>query len=143
MIIASLNDLDIPCCDIGNAYINTDCREKLWTVTGAEFGSKKGIIMIMAKALYGLKSSGAAWRAKLAETMKTMGYKSTQADTDVWIKRDVKSNRQDYYCYMLVYVDDDVLYVHHNPEIDMKLLSFYWLKDGVGSPSRYLGANIE
>ena len=99
--------------------------------------------MIMAKALYGLKSSGAAWRAKLAETMKTMGYKSTQADTDVWIKRDVKSNRQDYYCYMLVYVDDDVLYVHHNPEIDMKLLSFYWLKDGVGSPSRYLGANIE
>ena len=75
--------------------------------------------------------------------MKTMRYESTQADPDVWIKRDVKPNVQEYYCYMLVYVDD-VLHVHHNLEIDMKLLSsFYRLKDEVGSPRRYLGANIE
>ena len=75
--------------------------------------------------------------------MKTMGYESTQADPDVWIKRAVKPNGQEYYCYMLVYVDD-VLHVHYNPEIDIKLLSsFNRLKDEVGSPSRYLGANIE
>ena len=143
LLIASLNGLDISCCDIGNAYLNADCREKLWTVAGSEFGSEKGTVMIIARALYGLKSSGAAWRAKLAETMRTMGYVATQADPDVWIKRAVKPNGQEYYCYMLVYVDD-VLHVHHDPEIDMKLLSsFYRLKDGVGSPSRYLGANIE
>ena len=29
LLIASLNNLDISCCDIGNAYLNTDCREKL------------------------------------------------------------------------------------------------------------------
>ena len=72
-----------------------------------------------------------------------MGCVATQADPDVWIKRTVKPNGQEYYCYMLVYVND-ILHVHHDPEIDMKLLSsFYRLKDGVGSPSRYLGANIE
>ena len=72
-----------------------------------------------------------------------MEYVATQANPDVWIKRAVKPNGQEYYCYMLVYVND-VLHVHHNPEIDMKLLSrFYRLKDGVGIPSRYLGANIE
>ena len=99
--------------------------------------------MIISKTLYGLKSSGSAWRAKLAETMKTMEYELTQVDPDVRIKRAVKPNGQEYYCYMLVYVDD-TLHVHHNPEIDMKLLSsFYRLKDGVGSPSRYLGANIK
>ena len=55
----------------------------------------------------------------------------------------MKPNGQEYYCYILVYVDD-VLHVYHNPGIDMKLLiRFYRLKDGVGSPSRYLGANIE
>ena len=44
---------------------------------------------------------------------------------------------------MLIYVDN-VLHVYHDPEIDMKLLiSFYRLNDGVGSPRRYLGANIE
>ena len=143
LLIASLNDLDISCCDIGNAYLNADCREKLWTVAGKEFGSDKGSVMIIAKALYGLKSSGAAWRAKLAETMRTIGYVPTQADPDVWIKRATKPNGQEYYSYMLVYVDD-VMHIHHDPSIDMKLLSkFYRLKDGIGSPSRYLGANID
>ena len=64
-------------------HLNADCREKLWTVAGSEFGSEKGTVMIIARALYGLKSSGAAWRAKLAETMRTMGYVATQADPDV------------------------------------------------------------
>ena len=143
LLIASLNDLDISCCDIGNAYLNADCREKLWTVAGSEFGSDKGSVIIIARALYGLKSSGAAWRAKLAETMRTIGYTPTQADPDVWIKRATKPNGQEYYCYMLVYVDD-VMHIHHDPLVDMGLLSkFYRLKDGVSSPSRYLGANIE
>lgn len=102
LLIASLNDLDISCCDIGNAYLNADCREKLWTVAGSEFGSEKCTVMIIARALYGLKSSGAAWRAKLTETMRTMGYVETQADPDVWIKRAVKPNGQEYYCYMVV-----------------------------------------
>ena len=60
LLIASFNGLDISCCDIGNAYLNADCREKLWTVAGSEFGSEKGTVMIIARALYGLKSSGAA-----------------------------------------------------------------------------------
>ena len=144
LLIASLNDLDISCCDIVNAYLNAGCREKLWTVAGAEFGSEKGTVMIIARVLYGLKSSGAAWRVKFAETMKIMGYESTHADPDVRIKRAVKPKGQECYCYILVYVDD-VLHVHYyNPEIDMKLLSsFYRLNDGIGIPSRYLGANIE
>ena len=49
LLIASLNNLDISCCDIVNAYLNAGCREKLWTVAGAEFGSEKGTIMIIAK----------------------------------------------------------------------------------------------
>ena len=90
LLIASLNDLDISACDIGNAYLNADCREKLWTLAASEFGSDNESVMIIAKALYGLKSSGAAWRTKLAETMRTMTYVPTQADPYVWIKRAVK-----------------------------------------------------
>ena len=136
LLIAALNELDMSCCDIGNAYLNAVYRDKLWTVAGSEFGSEKRSVMIIARILYGLKSSGVAWRARLAKTMKTLRYTLTQANQDLWLKRGVKPNRQEYYYYMLVYVDD-VLHVHHNPEIDMKLLSsFYRLKDGVGSPSR-------
>ena len=34
-LLASLNDLQIFACYIGNAYLNEKCREKLWTETGA------------------------------------------------------------------------------------------------------------
>ena len=82
LMAASLNGLDVFACDIGNAYLNANCREKLWTLAGPEFGSEKGAVMIIARALYGLKSSGAAWRAKLAETMAEIRYFPSQADPD-------------------------------------------------------------
>ena len=34
LMLASLNDLNVASCDIGNAYLNADCREKLWTIAG-------------------------------------------------------------------------------------------------------------
>ena len=96
LTIASLNSLHVSACDIGNAYLNATCREKLWTVAGPEFGSDKGSVMIIARALYGLKSSGAAWRSTLAQTMEIMGYRPTQADPDVWTKRASKEDGSPY-----------------------------------------------
>ena len=58
-LLAYLNALDIFACDIGNKYLNGKCREKVWTESGTDFGTKKGMVMIIAGALYGLKSSGA------------------------------------------------------------------------------------
>ena len=55
LTIASLNDLDVLACDIQNAYLSVQCREKIWTRTGPEFGSESGCIMIVVRALYGLK----------------------------------------------------------------------------------------
>jgi hypothetical protein len=37
-LIATLNGLDLMSCDIGNAYLNAKCREKIWFVAGAECG---------------------------------------------------------------------------------------------------------
>ena len=62
------------------------------TEAGTEFGNEKGMVMIIARALYGLKRSGATWRAKLAETLMLLGYKSSEADADVWMKQDFNTN---------------------------------------------------
>lgn len=143
LTMASLNGLKVFACDIGNAYLNAECREKLWTVAGPEFGSEAGSVMIIARALYGLKSSGAAWRSKLAETLRAMHYFPSEADPDVWLKKDVKPDGTPYWKYMLIYVDD-VLHVAFDPTVDMAALNtVYRLKDGSGPPDRYLGANIE
>jgi Reverse transcriptase (RNA-dependent DNA polymerase) len=66
LLIVALNDLEILSADIQNAYLHAKCREKIWTRAGPEFGSDKGSVMIIARALYGLKSSGAAFRSLLA-----------------------------------------------------------------------------
>ena len=60
---AALNNLDVFSCDIGNAYLNAPCKEKIWFEAGLECGkSLKGRVMKFCQALYGLKSSGASLR---------------------------------------------------------------------------------
>jgi len=41
-LLAALNDLEIFAADVGNAYLNVPCREKIWTRAGKEFGSNEG-----------------------------------------------------------------------------------------------------
>ena len=92
LLITSLNDLDLCACDMGNVYLNTTYREKLWTIIWPNFGSEKEAMMIIEATLYELKSSGAAWRATLAETSALLGYMPTKSDRDVYLKRTPKSS---------------------------------------------------
>jgi hypothetical protein len=141
--IAGLNDLDIYAADISNAYLHAPCREKIWTLAGPEFGSDCGSVMVVVRALYGLKSSGASWRAMLAQSLNDMEYKSTRADPDVWIRPAFKPDGTEYYEMVLVYVDD-ILHLSHDVKPTMAALSkLYELKpESCGPPDRYLGANI-
>ena len=62
--------------------------------------------MFARKALYGLKSSGAAFWAHLAETLHDIGFRPTRADPDVWRRPAKKADGEEYYEYILCYVDD-------------------------------------
>lgn len=67
-LIAALNDLNILVADVGTAYLNAPTKEKVHTTCGIEFG--QGLIgrtAVICRALYGLKSSGAALRVCLPE----------------------------------------------------------------------------
>ena len=90
--------------------------------------------MIISRAPYVLKSYVAAWRAKLAETLMSRGYKSSKEDADVWIKRDFNPNGDPYYKYMICYVYD-LLNIGFKPKEDMDSLNIiYWLNEGFGPP---------
>jgi hypothetical protein len=106
-LIAALNELEVKTIDIGNAYLNAPAREKVYTTAGPEFGpNKQGKPVIIVRALYGLKTSGAAWHANLVETLKSMDFVASLADPDVWMRPAVKDNGFEYYEYLLVYADD-------------------------------------
>ena len=140
---AALNGLSTLACDIQNAYLTAPCREKIWTTAGNEFGSDAGKKMLVVRALYGLKTSGAAFRAFLAETLYDIGYKPSIADPDVWMRPAIKSGGFKYWEYILCYVDD-VLAVSHDPMNTMKgIQSKFKLKDDkMEKPDVYLGAEL-
>ena len=140
---AALNGLKVLACDIQNAYLTADCREKIWTRAGPEFGSEAGMIFIVRKALYGLKSAGAAFRALLAESLYDMGYVPTKADPDVWIRPAVKADGFKYYELVLCYVDN-VLAMSMNPAETLESLkTVFTLKDNkIETTALSLGAQL-
>ena len=73
LTIAASNDLKVLACNILNAYLTAPCREEFLCTAGPEFGSDRGKTMIVVRALYGLKSSGAAFRSFLAEHLSVIG----------------------------------------------------------------------
>ena len=80
------------------------CRQKIWTEAGIEFVTEKGMVMIISRVIYGLKSSSAAWRGEIAKNLVSLGYKSSDVDADVCMKQDFKPNGDSYYKYMLCYL---------------------------------------
>ena len=92
LTIVALHDLKVMACGIQIAYLTADCREKIWTKAGPELGSEADTVFIVKKALYGLKSAGAAFRSLLADTLMDTGYRPTKADPNVWPKPAMKAN---------------------------------------------------
>ena len=73
----------------------------------------------------------------------SLGYKSSEEYADVWMKQDFNPKGEPYYKNILFYVDD-LLPIGFKPKEEMDALNMiYRLKEGFGTPGRYLGANFE
>ena len=130
-------------CDIQNTYLTANCHEKIWTYLGPEFGSERGQPMIIRKARCGLKSSGVAFRAHLAETLRDISFKPMKADPDVWIHPVVKLDGTEYYEYIMCYIDDILSVSHDTKSILQSLQGQFKLKgDKIEPPDMYLGAQL-
>ena len=136
--IAELNGLDLWATDIGNAYLESYTKEKVYIKAGPEFGKRAGHYLVIAKALYGLKSSGLRWHERLADTLRAEGYFPSRAEQDIWMK-----DMGDHYEYIAVYVDD-LLIVSKDPQkvIDMLAVKNKFKLKGTGAISFHLGCDF-
>ena len=70
--------MDILAGDIGNAYLNAPCKERVHVTVSDDllFGSENnGKIAVIVRALYGLKSAGNSWRHHFATRLREeLGY---------------------------------------------------------------------
>jgi hypothetical protein len=143
-LIAVLYGLEILSADVQNAYLNAPTKEEIYTIAGPGFGQgKEGRPVMIVRALYSLRWSGARWHDHLAATLWEAGFKACKADADVWMRPAVKADGSKYYEYVLCYVDD-ILVVSERPKRIMEgLEAKYVQKTGsVGEPMTYLGAKV-
>jgi hypothetical protein len=70
-LIAGLNNLDVMACDIGNAYLNAPCREKIWFLGGGEAGRLdfNGWNDTRSLSLSGLLQITNKWASRLRSTL--------------------------------------------------------------------------
>jgi hypothetical protein len=68
-MVAALNDFAIIAADIGNAYLKAPTYEKVYYIAGKEFGEDEGKVIVIIRAFYGIKSSGAACHSYFASML--------------------------------------------------------------------------
>ena len=134
-LIAHRDGLRILCGDIGNAFITAQCMEKIYSVAGPEFGDREGSILVLKKALYGLRSSSRAFRAHFADFLRSLGFFASRYDRDVWMREREELDGYDYVCTHV----DDFKIVARNPDRWKDQIAAAFLLKSVGEPSYYLG----
>ena len=106
-MLASLNNLDIWAADVGNAFLNARCRERILIKAGHEFGKElSGKDLIVHKSLYGLRTTSSAFHSHLHKKLRELGFKPSHPDSDLLIK-----DCGTHYEYIGTYVDDLILHL--------------------------------
>ena len=101
LFLVELNGLDTCATDIGNAYLEAHTKEKVCFIAGSEFGELQGHLLLIDKALYGLRTSGQRWHDKFADCLRDMGFSPCKAEPDIWMRL---NEEHKLYEYISVYV---------------------------------------
>jgi hypothetical protein len=137
MLLAELNGLKVEAADIGNAYLEAYTKEKVYIIAGPEFGDRQGHVLIIIKALYGLRTSGARFHEKFADTLTAMKFSPCYADPDVWMK-----DCATHYEYVCVYVDDLAVMMKQPQDFFDELKRRKYKLKGVGDITYHLGGDF-
>ena len=92
-------------------------------------------MILIKKALYGLRTSGERWHAHFADTLRGIGFRATRFDRDLWIRLNKESTT---YEYIATHVDDFMIAARRADRIMEEIKAHYQVK-GDGPPDYYLG----
>ena len=139
MFLSQLNDLEFWSTDIGNAYLESKTAEKVHIIAGPEFGELEGHLLVIKKALYGLRTSGQRWHDRLFDCLASLGFNPCKAEPDIWMR-----DAGDCCEYIAVYVDDLAIAMKDPQSLIDQLTSepFKFKLKGTGPISFHLGMDI-
>ena len=93
IFLAEYNQMEAWGTDISSAYLNAFTKEKLFVKAGPEFGDQEGHILLVEKALYGLRTSGVRWHERLADCLRGMGFFPCKAKPNICEKNTTVPSR--------------------------------------------------
>ena len=138
IFLSELNNQQLWTTDVGNAYLEADTEEKVHIVAGPEFRDREGHVLVIKKALYGLRSSGRMWWMRSSSILESMGFDPTKAEGDIWFRKD-----GDKYEYIARYVDDFAIASDDPSKIIYTLEDTHRLVlKGTGPIGMHLGCNF-
>jgi Reverse transcriptase (RNA-dependent DNA polymerase) len=73
----------------------------VYIIAGPKFGKQEGYILVISKALSGLRSSGARWQDRFADCIRELGFFPCKAEPDIWMRK-----KGSIYKYVAAYIDD-------------------------------------
>jgi hypothetical protein len=139
IFLAELNGMEAYATDIGNAYLEARTQEKVCIKAGPEFGDRAGHLLVIYKALYGLRSSGREFGDLLASCLKELGFTPSLAEPEIFMRE-----RDGLYEYVATYVDDLCL-VMKDPKAFLQLLQskpYLFKLKGSGPMEFHLGCGF-
>jgi hypothetical protein len=76
--------------------------------------------------------------------MGQLGFTSSRADPDVWLRLSKQSTGEEYYEYVLLYVDDVLVILEKADNVLRKEIGQHFVlrEESIGPPSQYLGGKL-
>jgi hypothetical protein len=121
--------------DVKNAFLNAELDETIFTVLREGFDDGSGDVLLLRKSLYGLKQSPRQWFLCIDEKLKSIGFKPSGADQNLYLRRD---------CILLLYVDN----IWHIPLSDAitqeirEALESWFAMTWMGEAKHFLGIDL-
>lgn len=139
LAIANQKDMHIHQMDVKSAFLNGELDEDIYMELpeGYKQGNK---VCKLNKALYGLKQASRAWNERFNAFMSRIKFKKCVSDQCLYVK-----NQNGKMIYVLLYVDDILIFCDHIGTIDAvkKLLSREFEMVDMGRASSFLGMHID
>ncbi|KAJ9553092.1 hypothetical protein OSB04_017137 [Centaurea solstitialis] len=127
--------------DVKNAFLHGELKEEVYMEAPPGFigNFKPGEVCRLKKTLYGLKQSPRAWFGKFTLAMKRYGFRQSNADHTLFLKR-----RGKLITCLIIYVDDMIITGNDEEEmskIKTNLFTEFEMKD-LGRLKYFLGIEV-
>lgn len=139
--IASKENLFVRHIDAKSAFLNGELKETIYMKQppGYESEENPNFVCHLKKSIYGLKQAANVWNNEIHTFLIKLNFEQSKNDSCLYSRRVMND-----WCFLLIYVDDIILFSKSNEAIDniIKLIASKFDIHDLGEIKYYLGMEV-